>query len=161
MFKKRKIGIALSGGAARGLSHIGVLQVLEEIGVEINAVAGCSMGAIVGALYSTGRDLKEIENYIASTDWKNFLMFSMISLSRSGLVNDKKVDDILKKFLGDLTFTDCKKQFCCVAADHAERTRFPSKRRGIRQFAATPPVHALSAIKPPPAPAQCPQTLQS
>jgi len=117
MFEKRKIGIALSGGAARGLSHIGVLQVLEEIGVEINAVAGCSMGAIVGALYSTGRDLKEIENYIASTDWKNFLMFSMISLSRSGLVNDKKVDDILKKFLGDLTFTDCKKQFCCVAAD--------------------------------------------
>jgi len=117
MFEKRKIGIALSGGAARGLSHIGVLQVLEEVGVKIDAVAGCSMGAIVGALYSTGWDLKEIEKYIASTDWKNFLMFSMMSLTRAGLVNDKKVDDILKKFLGDIKFSDCKKQFCCVAAD--------------------------------------------
>jgi NTE family protein len=117
MFEKRKIGIALSGGAARGLSHIGVIQVLEEIGVEINAVAGCSMGAIVGAVYCAGHDLKDIEKYIASTDWKNFLMFSMFSLSRSGLVNDKKVDDVLKKFLGDITFDDCKKQFCCVAAD--------------------------------------------
>jgi len=50
-FPKRKIGLALGGGAARGIAHIGVIQVLEENGVEISAVSGTSMGAIVGAVY--------------------------------------------------------------------------------------------------------------
>ncbi len=117
MLGKRRIGIALSGGAARGLSHIGVLQVLEDAGVEIDAVSGCSMGAIIGAIYSTGLDLKEMESFITSTDWRNFLIISFLSLSRSGIVNDRKVDEVLKKFLGDKTFADCKKDFCCVAVD--------------------------------------------
>ena len=72
MFGKRRIGIALSGGSARALSHIGVLQVLEDVGVEISAVSGCSMGAIIGAIYSTGFDLKEMESFVTSTDWRNF-----------------------------------------------------------------------------------------
>ncbi|MBN1298841.1 MAG: patatin-like phospholipase family protein [Actinobacteria bacterium] len=117
MFSKRKIGIALSGGAARGISHIGVLQVLDELGIEISAVSGTSMGAIVGAVYSLGYDLKEIEDYIKHTDWRNFLLFSVIALSRSGILNNHKVEDVFKKFFKDKTFADCKKQFCCVAAD--------------------------------------------
>ncbi|MCL5071083.1 MAG: patatin-like phospholipase family protein [Actinobacteria bacterium] len=117
MFGKRKIGIALSGGAARGLSHIGVLQVLEDIGVEISAVSGCSMGAVIGAIYCTDFDLKEMESFVTSTDWRNFMMFSLFSLSRTGIVNERKVGEVLKKFLGDKTFADCKKDFCCVAVD--------------------------------------------
>jgi NTE family protein len=117
MFERKKIGIALSGGGARGLSHIGVLEVLDDIGVNINAVSGCSMGAIVGAIYCAGVDLKEIEKFISTTDWKSFLLFSVFSLSRSGIINDRKVDDVLKRFLGDKTFSDCKKEFCCVAVD--------------------------------------------
>jgi NTE family protein len=117
MFGKRRIGIALCGGAARALSHIGVLQVLEDVGVEISAVSGCSMGAIIGALYSTGFDLKEVESFITSTDWRNFFILSFLSPSRTGIVNDRKVDEVLKKFLGDKTFADCKKDFCCVAVD--------------------------------------------
>lgn len=117
MFGKKRIGIALSGGAARGLSHIGVLQVLEDNGVEISAVSGCSMGAVIGAIYSLGISLKEMESFIDSTDWRNFLIFSFLSLSRSGIVNDRKVDEVLKKFLGDKTFADCRKDFCCVAVD--------------------------------------------
>ena len=117
MFGKRRIGIALCGGAARALSHIGVLQVLEDIGVEISAVSGCSMGAIIGAIYSTGFDLKEVESLVTSTDWRNFFILSFLSPSRTGIVNDRKVDEVLKKFLGDKTFADCKKDFCCVAVD--------------------------------------------
>ena len=51
MFKKPKIGLALGGGAARGISHVGVIEVLEENGIDIHCVAGTSMGAIVGAVY--------------------------------------------------------------------------------------------------------------
>jgi NTE family protein len=117
MFGKRRIGIALCGGAARALSHIGVLQVLEDVGVEVSSVSGCSMGAIIGAIYSTGVDLKEMETFVTSTDWRNFFILSFLSPSRTGIINDRKVDEVLKKFLGNKTFADCRKDFCCVAVD--------------------------------------------
>ena len=49
-----KVGLVLSGGAARGLAHIGVLKALEEQGVRIDAIAGTSMGAVIGGLYASG-----------------------------------------------------------------------------------------------------------
>ena len=64
-----KIGIALSGGGAIGLAHIGVLRVLEEYGIPIDYVAGNSMGAVVGALYSIGYTPDEIEEAVTGTDW--------------------------------------------------------------------------------------------
>lgn len=146
MFGKRRIGIALSGGSARGLCHIGVLQVLEDIGVEINAVSGCSMGAIIGAIYSAGLDLKEIESFVTSTDWRNFLILSFLSPSRAGIVNDRKVEEVLKKFLGDKTFADCKKDFCCVAVDilNSKKVIFNSGslREAVRASIAVPGVFA-------------------
>jgi len=146
MFGKRRIGIALSGGAARALSHIGVLQVLEDVGVEISAVSGCSMGAIIGAIYSTGFDLKEMESFVTSTDWRNFMMFSFLSLSRTGIVNDRKVDEVLKKFLGVKTFADCKKDFCCVAVDILNNKKVVfnsgSLREAVRASMAVPGVFA-------------------
>lgn len=146
MFGKRRIGIALSGGAARALSHIGVLQVLEDVGVEISAVSGCSMGAIIGAIYSTGFDLKEMESFVTSTDWRNFLMLSFLAPSRAGIVNDRKVDEVLKKFLGDKTFADCKKDFCCVAVDilNSKKVVFNSGslREAVRASMAVPGVFA-------------------
>jgi NTE family protein len=123
MFKKTKIGIALSGGGARGLAHIGVLEVLDDIGVQIDAVSGTSMGALVGAAYCSGRGLEEVKKLLGTTDWKSFLVFSAFQLSRAGIMKEKKVDEILKKFLGDKTFKDCKKQFCCVAVDILSGTR--------------------------------------
>jgi len=64
-----KIGLALSGGGARGAAHIGVLRVLEENNVPIDYIAGTSMGAIVGGLYSSGMSPDEIEEGLASMDW--------------------------------------------------------------------------------------------
>ncbi len=117
IFGKRKIGIALSGGSARGISHIGVLQVLEELGVKFSAISGCSMGAIIGAIYSLGINLEEVINFIKTTDWRGFLLFSAFGLSRAGVLNDKRVDEVLTKFLGNKTFDDCVIPFCCVAVD--------------------------------------------
>ncbi len=115
--KKKKIGIALSGGAARAFSHIGVLKVLEELGVDIAAVSGTSMGSIIGAFYCSGITLEEIEAYVRSMDWKSFLLFSNLSLSKTGIINWRRVEEELKKFLGDKTFSDCRIKLCCVAVD--------------------------------------------
>jgi NTE family protein len=115
--KKKKIGIALSGGAARAFSHIGVLKVLEELGVDIAAVSGASMGSVIGAFYCSGITLEEIEAYVRSMDWKSFLLFSNLSLSKTGIINWRRVEEELKKFLGDKTFSDCRIKLCCVAVD--------------------------------------------
>ena len=62
--KKLKIGIALGGGGARGLSHIGVLKVLEREKIPIDIIAGTSMGAILGAAYSLDKNLHRIEEIV-------------------------------------------------------------------------------------------------
>lgn len=66
---RRKIGLALSGGSALGLAHIGVLQWLEERHIPVDFIAGTSMGAIIGGLYATGSDGKAIERFAAGMDW--------------------------------------------------------------------------------------------
>lgn len=68
-----KIGLVLSGGAARGLSHIGVLKALEEQGVRIDAIAGTSMGAVIGGLYASGYSIAELEKLATTLDWQQAL----------------------------------------------------------------------------------------
>lgn len=66
---RRKIGLALSGGSALGLAHIGVIQWLEEHRIPVDYIAGTSMGAIIGGLYATGNDGKAIQRFAAGVDW--------------------------------------------------------------------------------------------
>jgi NTE family protein len=68
-----KIGLALSGGGARGGAHVGVLKAIEEYGIPIDYVAGTSMGAIIGALYASGYSADDIEKILIETDWKTAL----------------------------------------------------------------------------------------
>ncbi|GIZ12030.1 patatin-like phospholipase family protein [Pseudomonas sp. NCCP-436] len=68
-----RIGLVLSGGAARGLAHIGVLKALEEQGIRIDAIAGTSMGAIVGGLYAAGYSVAELERLALELDWQQAL----------------------------------------------------------------------------------------
>ena len=68
-----KVGLVLSGGAARGLAHIGVLKALEEQGVRIDAIAGTSMGAVVGGLYASGYSVEELEHLALTLDWQQAL----------------------------------------------------------------------------------------
>nr|MBP7623647.1 patatin-like phospholipase family protein [Xanthomonadales bacterium] len=67
-----RIGLVLGGGGARGAAHIGVLKVLEREHIPIHAIAGTSMGSIVGGFYAAGYTPEEIEAVIASIDWKDF-----------------------------------------------------------------------------------------
>jgi NTE family protein len=121
--RERKVGLALSGGAARALSHVGVLEVLEEIGIKPRAISGTSMGAIIGAFYSMGITTDEMKSYIKSMNWKSFLLFSDLALSKTGIINGGKIEEVLKKFLGSKTFSDCKIPFCCVATDLVKKEK--------------------------------------
>jgi len=70
---KPRIGLVLSGGAARGLAHIGVLKALEEQGIKIDAIAGTSMGAVIGGLYASGYKIDELEKLALDIDWQQAL----------------------------------------------------------------------------------------
>lgn len=71
--QRPKVGLALSGGAAHGLAHIGIIQYLDELGIEIDYVTGTSMGAIIGALYAMGYDGNKIEDIAKELDWNAIL----------------------------------------------------------------------------------------
>ena len=64
MAERKKVGLVLGGGGAKGVAHIGVLKVLEEAGIPIDYIAGTSMGAIVGGLYSVGYTAAEIDSMV-------------------------------------------------------------------------------------------------
>jgi NTE family protein len=66
-----RIGLVLSGGGARGLAHVGVLKVLDEMHVPVDAIAGTSMGAVIGGLYASGKSATEIEALVRTVDWNS------------------------------------------------------------------------------------------
>jgi NTE family protein len=66
-----RIGLVLSGGGARGAAHVGVLKVLEELRIPIDAIAGTSMGAVVGGLYASGMSAQEVDRLLISVDWQD------------------------------------------------------------------------------------------
>jgi len=69
----QRVGLALSGGAARGLAHIGVLEVLAEAGVRVDVVAGTSMGGVVGGLYAMGYTPAQLDSIVTSVNWTRLL----------------------------------------------------------------------------------------
>ncbi|MFW6229286.1 MAG: patatin-like phospholipase family protein [Alkalispirochaeta sp.] len=83
-----RIGLALGGGAARGIAHIGVLKVIEEAGLPISAVAGTSVGSIVGALMAAGLSWREIYEVSRNIGWSKLLQLSFSGL---GLVKTSRL----------------------------------------------------------------------
>ncbi len=110
----KKLGLALGGGAVLGAAHIGVLRALEECQVEVDVVAGTSIGALVGALYAFGMPWQEIQSITLDMNW---LDISRLSLSKYGIMNNSKIKQLLKKHLGDVHFDQAHKPLYVVAAD--------------------------------------------
>ncbi len=81
------------------------------------------MGSIIGAFFCSGVRLEEIEAYVRAMDWKSFLLFSELAFSKTGIINWRRVEEELRKFLGDKTFSDCRIQFCCTAVDLITREK--------------------------------------
>jgi len=91
----RTIGLALGGGAAKGLAHIGVLKAFEEAGIKPDLVAGSSMGGLVGAAYVTGVPIDTLIVLAEKTDWRKMASLFRPSFARSGLTRGKAVTELL------------------------------------------------------------------
>ena len=111
-----KIGIALSGGAAKGIAHIGVLKALDEMGVKIDIITGTSMGALVGAFYAAGK-LDELEKQIIEISLKDIVRLLNLSWSPKGFLSGSHVVKRMEKSLGDLKIENLEKKFCAIAVD--------------------------------------------
>ncbi|MCA1755578.1 MAG: patatin-like phospholipase family protein [Spirochaeta sp.] len=116
MLLDKKIGLALGGGAARGLAHIGVLKVLEEYDIPISCVAGTSVGSLIGAAYCSGLDWRRIREITEEISWGELVR---PSLSGKGLLKTQKLDSFLRHVLGEISFADLKTPFAAVCVDIA------------------------------------------
>ncbi|MFC1966877.1 patatin-like phospholipase family protein [Chloroflexota bacterium] len=115
--KSRKVGLAFSGGAARGLAHIGVLAVLEREGIPIDMIAGTSIGAVIGALYAQGKDVSHIKKLALDLSTKKFTFWADPALPKTGLLKGRKIEAALRSIIGNAGFGDLKIPFACVATD--------------------------------------------
>ena len=109
-----KVGLALGGGVARGLAHIGVLSVLEDAGIPIDCIAGTSMGAIIGSAYSAGLTIDELRAVAARTGW---WQVSRPFFSAGGLVTFKKLEQWIEANIGEFDVRDLAIPFAAVASD--------------------------------------------
>lgn len=112
-----KVGLALGGGGARGIAHLGVCQRLAELGVDVHCIAGTSIGAIVGAIVASGNMEKALE-WCRLPDWKKLpkLMFET-SLTAKALTPGKRVEALLGELIGAQDFARLKIPFAAVATD--------------------------------------------
>jgi len=110
------IGLALGGGFARGLAHIGVLKVLEEEKIPINFVAGTSVGALIGAVYAAGADPKEMGEFAAQVRFRDFARWTV---SRLGFANNDRMTGMLQRCLKVKTFEELRVPLAVIATDFA------------------------------------------
>jgi len=109
-----KVGVALGGGFARGLAHIGVLKVLEEEKIPVDFIAGTSVGSVIGAAYASGISVKELEEVASLVRFKDF---SRWTFSRFGLFSNDKMSIFLRNVLRCRTFEELRIPLAVAATD--------------------------------------------
>ncbi|WP_312323018.1 patatin-like phospholipase family protein [Soonwooa sp.] len=111
---KYKTGLVLSGGGTRGLAHAGAIKFLNEIGIDVDILACCSAGSIVGSLYAAGRNPDEILDFFKSVyffNWKHF------TFNKPGFVSSQLFTHYLHPIFGDSKIGDLKKEIRMIATD--------------------------------------------
>ena len=108
------IGLALGGGFARGIAHIGVLKVLEQEGIPVRAVAGTSVGALIGACYCSGLSVRELEEVARSV---RFTTFARWTVSRYGFASNDRMVAFLTRTLRCRTFEELRIPLGVTATD--------------------------------------------
>ena len=118
-YRRPRIGLALSCGAAKGLAHIGVIQVLEEHGIHIDAIAGSSMGAYIGAIWGFGHTGMEMEALACELEghWSLLKLLDPAFLPRRGFLKGERVKRRIQKTIGTLQFSDMVRPVKIVATD--------------------------------------------
>ncbi len=98
--RKRKIGLALSSGMARGWAHIGALRALKKLGFEFDVITGCSVGALVGGCYLAGK-LDELQEWATSLNKRKIISYLDMRLRSGGLIGGEKLVKEMRRYLGN------------------------------------------------------------
>ena len=114
--KTKNVALALSSGGARGLAHIGAIEELEAQGYHISAIAGCSMGALIGGVYAAGK-LEAFRDWMKTIDRKKMLELTDFSLSLNHLVKGSRIIEAIMEFVPDMPIEDLPIPYCAVATD--------------------------------------------
>ena len=109
-----KIGIALSGGGARGIAHLGVLQALDDLGFEVSELSGTSFGAVAGAFYASGIAPKDALAMVKKT---KLIFFIRPAISKTGLLKVEKLKDLFAKYLPYNSFEQLNRKLTINATD--------------------------------------------
>lgn len=109
-----KIGLALSGGAARGIAHIGVLKVLEEHNIPVDVIVGTSMGSIIAGAYASGVSLNILEEVARSVRWRDV---TRVSFSRQGIMSSEPLEVLMRRLMPVSDFAQMRIPLGVVAAD--------------------------------------------
>src|SRR6185369_14920853 len=109
-----RIGLALSGGAARGMAHVGVLRALVENDVSIDCIAGTSAGSIVGGAYAAGMSLDEIRGFGRTLRWRDI---GRVTMSRLGIQSNERLEQYLRARLPVTKFEELQIPFAAVATE--------------------------------------------
>ena len=115
---KKKLGLALGAGGARGVAHVGFLQALTEAGIAADYVTGCSMGSIVGACYCAGISMETIRSVLTTLRLSRIASLNPNMLRACGLFRLNKARKLLEDYIGaETTFADLSIPFRCIATD--------------------------------------------
>jgi NTE family protein len=112
--RRPRVGLALGGGFARGIAHIGVLKVFEENKIPIDYIAGTSVGALIAAAYACGSPTSEMQKHAAATQFKDFGRWT---LSWLGLASNERLEDYLERFCAVTNFQELKTPLAIAATD--------------------------------------------
>jgi len=113
---RQKVALVLSGGGARGIAHIGVIEELVKYGFEISSISGTSMGAVVGGVYALGK-MEEYKNWLYTLDKIKLFRLVDFSFTAQGLVKGDKLLNTIKTFIPDANIEDLNIPYSAVAAD--------------------------------------------
>ena len=127
-----RIGLALSGGAARGIAHIGVLRAFEEHNIPIDAIAAASAGALIGGAYAAGMSIEQLEAMTRKFRWRRTARFSF---SRLGLQSNARMEKFLRARLPVTRFEELKIPFAAVVTDLRKGTPIVFRDTGDVPFA--------------------------
>jgi NTE family protein len=117
VLSKRKVGLVLSSGGARGSAHVGVLKVLERSGVAPDVIAGSSMGAEIGGAYAAGTSVEEMESHWRSASFGRMFRTLFPTIPWSGWSSGREVTRFLRQFLGDRRIEDLPIPLAAIATD--------------------------------------------
>lgn len=112
----KDVALALSGGGARGLAHIGAIEELEAQDYRITSIAGCSMGALIGGVYAAGK-LSEFRDWMKAVDRKKMLELTDFSFSLNHIVKGNRIIEAIMEFVPDMAIEDLPIPYCAVATD--------------------------------------------